>query len=278
MGRNAPLLNEAPHPQVGHSDCRTALQHILAGCVQALEGHRSAAADGDADAVHKMRIELTRLGSALLFFSPILTDRGWSRIASRVGALTSGLGSARDQDVMLQYSSRRRYRGWAQGNLRSVERTRAKRYRKLAANLCSGGYRRLLRDIDQQARRPALPIEDEPHSADVALFAEMRLPEWRSEIEQSGRHLGKLGRKQQHRLRLKCKYYRYVVDSLLELGAGLAFQDLHFRDVAKQLHTLLGDARDLRRFKSTGHGRPPHYRATKKKLLNAAAAALRGRR
>jgi len=107
---NAPLLSAGSHHQIGRTDCGTALRHILADCVQPLKRRRSVAAGDDAVAVRKMRIELTRLTSALLFLSPILMDPEWSRIKSRVRPLHSRLGRARDQDAMLQYSSRRRYR------------------------------------------------------------------------------------------------------------------------------------------------------------------------
>lgn len=277
MEQNAAFADVAPRPQARHTDCGTAFRQIVTGCVQALGRQRSAAAERNADAVHKMRIQLTRLSTALLFFSPIVADPAWRRIASRVRSLNSRLGKARDQDVMVQYSCRRRYRKWAQSNLRSIERARAKRYRKLAAGLGSGSFQRLLHDIDREARRSTRPI-NELCSADVVVFAETRLSEWRSDIERRGRHFERLGQKQQHRLRLKCKHYRYIVDLLLDLGAGLASQDLLFRDVAKRVHALLGDVRDLRRFKDMGRGRPPGYRTKQKKLLNAAANALRSHR
>jgi len=275
MERSPPLRNAVHRSETGRTDCGTALRHILTGCVQTLERQRSAAADGNAVAVHQMRIELTRLTSALLFFSPILTDPEWDSIASRVRSLNSRLGRARDQDVILQYSSRRRYRRWARSSLLSIKRARAKRYRKLGAELCSDDYKRLLRDIDRQTHRLVRPVDDERDTADLALFADTQLLTWRSEIERLGRHLKKLGERQQHCLRLKCKSYRYVVDLLLDLRARLAFPDLLFRENAKQVHALLGDLRDLKQFRNAGHGRPPGYRAKKKKLLNAAAVALR---
>lgn len=190
----------------------------------------------------------------------------------------SRLGWARDQDVLLQYSRRRRYRRWAQSSRRSVKRARDKSYPKLAADLCSDDYRTLLRDIDRLIRQHERPIGGELRSADVTLFAETRLSEWQSEIEKLGRRLKKLGRKQQHRLRLKCKHYRYIIDCLLEFGATLPFQELLFRDVAKQVHAMLGDLRDLKRLKDTGHGRPPGYRAKEKKLLQAEKTAFRSQR
>lgn len=110
MERKGPLLTVTPHPQGEHTDCGTALRHIITRCVQTLDRQRSAAVNGDADAVHAMRVELTRLSSTLLFFSPIVTDPRWRMIESRVRSLNSRIGRARDQDVLLQYSRRRRYR------------------------------------------------------------------------------------------------------------------------------------------------------------------------
>jgi CHAD domain-containing protein len=175
---------------------------------------------------------------------------------------------------MLQYANRRRYRTWARTNLRQIVRARTDGYRELAADLHSARYKRLMRDIDWRITRSRRVSRDEPQFSDVTTFSEARLLEWRDEIERTGRHLRRLGRKQQHRLRLKCKRYRYVVDSLLKLGVGLTLQELQFREAAKQVHATLGDLRDLRRFKSTGDGRPPHYRAKKRKLLKRAESAF----
>ena len=276
MERNAPLKDQRAHLRAGsrNIDCGAAFRRIVKGCIHTIQHCRTAAVAGDADAVHKMRIELTRFHAALLFFSPVLTQGDWRRIRRHAHWLNSRLGKARDQDVLLEYASRRRYRGWARTSFRPIERERAKTYRKLAADLHSARFRRLMRDIDRQINRPRAS-SDGQQSGSVAIFGEARLLEWRDQIERTGRHLRKLGRKRQHRLRLKCKRYRYVVDSLVKLGAGLPPQDLLFREAAKQVHATLGDLRDLRRFKSTGKGRPPRYRARKRKLLKSAESAFR---
>nr|WP_256575955.1 CHAD domain-containing protein [Bradyrhizobium sp. CCGUVB23] len=276
MERNASLLNQTARllAKPDRIDCETAFRCIVKGCIHTMQRCRTAAADGDADAVHKMRIELTRFRAVLLFFSPILTKAGWRRTRRYARWLNSRLGQARDQDVLLQYARRRRYRRWARTSFRPIERERTKSYRKLAVDLHSARYHRLMHDIDRQTHQPQVSSEG-PQSGDVGMFSEARLLEWRDEIERTGRHLQQLGRTRQHRLRLKCKRYRYVVDSLLKLGVGLSLQDLEFRETAKQAHATLGDLRDLRRFKCAGDGRPPRYRAKKRKLLERAESAFR---
>jgi len=65
-------------------DCRSTLQRIVKSCLEAIQGHKAQAAAGQPEAIHGMRIELTRLRAAWLFFSPILKDdTAWTGIYRR---------------------------------------------------------------------------------------------------------------------------------------------------------------------------------------------------
>jgi CHAD domain-containing protein len=76
------------------------------GCVHLIQNNRKAAAATDPEPIHIMRIELTRLRAAVLFFSPMTDDDDWSRIDKKLRWLNSALGKARDQDVTANYARR----------------------------------------------------------------------------------------------------------------------------------------------------------------------------
>jgi CHAD domain-containing protein len=257
--------------------CETAFRHIAKDCIRQILGGRTLAVEGNADAVHKMRIELTRLHAAVLFFTPLVVDDEWPRIRRELRWLNSNLGKARDQDVLIQYARRRRFRSWAKPSYRSIARSKAKSYRKLAGKLHSARYQRFISDLNAWVTQPRLESSQASEFESAERYSEARLLEWRDEIQHAGRHLGDLGRKRQHRLRIRCKRYRYIVDSLLSLGVGLTLQDLLFLEPAKQVHSALGDLRDLRQLRRTGDDLPPRYRARKRKLLEAAERPFRRR-
>ena len=74
-----------------------------------------------------------------------------------------------------------------------------------------------------------------------------------------------LHRNQLHRLRIRCKRYRYVVGALQSLGVTIARQELKFNDIAKRVHAALGDLRDLKRLWRAAQKRPPGFRKSKRK-------------
>jgi hypothetical protein len=83
----------APPPR----DCQTAFQKVATDCVHLIERNRRSAIAADPEAIHAMRVELTRLRAAV-------RELRW---------LNSALGNARDRDVTANYTRRKRYRGWA---------------------------------------------------------------------------------------------------------------------------------------------------------------------
>ena len=95
-------------------DCATAFQKIALDCVAKVRLHHSSACAGDAEAVHQIRVAMTRLRAAVSFFAPITVDAEWQRLKKETAWLNGPLGAARDSDVIVEYASRERYRAWAQ--------------------------------------------------------------------------------------------------------------------------------------------------------------------
>ena len=102
-----------------------------------------------------------------------------------------------------------------------------------------------------------------------------------------GRHLKTLGASRRHRLRIKAKRLRYMLEALTETVALRGRDELHHRHrPAKRLQRALGDMRDLKRFAELASGspqvengkrgkkHPPGYRHRKEKLLGDAHRRL----
>jgi CHAD domain-containing protein len=105
----AELLESAPSAL----DCQAAFQSIAKSCINLIQDHRQAAIAADPEAIHIMRMELTRLRAAVLFFSPMTDNDAWPGINKELRWLNSALGRARDHDVTANYARRKRYRRWA---------------------------------------------------------------------------------------------------------------------------------------------------------------------
>jgi CHAD domain-containing protein len=87
-----------------------------------------------------------------------------------------------------------------------------------------------------------------------------------------------MGGKRRHRLRIKVKRYRYVLEAMGDVCPPAARIKLrHLHKPAKGLQRALGDLRDLQRLRHIGGAsrKPPGYAKRKKQLLAAAHAAWR---
>jgi CHAD domain-containing protein len=248
-------------------DCRTIFQRIAEGCVQVTRTNRDWAAAGDAEAIHVMRIEITRLRAAALFFMSATNDDAWQRIDRQLRWLNSTLGRARDRDVAVDYADRKRYRHWAGHSRRSLLRSQDKAHRRLTKELGSASYSRLTSELDHWISRGPSAGNSQAKPPDwVDTYCDRRLREWRNEISRQGRNIRALRRKPLHQLRIKSKNYRYMVDSLLNLDIPISREDFSFCETAKRVHQALGDLRDLRQLRKAVGRRPPHYRKRKRKL------------
>jgi inorganic triphosphatase YgiF len=94
-------------------DCATAFQKVARGCVASISALLSSACAGDAEAVHQIRVAITRLRAAVSFFAPITVDAEWLRLKKEITWLNAALGAARDSDVMTEYACRKSYQAWA---------------------------------------------------------------------------------------------------------------------------------------------------------------------
>src|SRR5436309_13160366 len=101
-------------PKASTPDCATAFQKIARHCVARVKAHYGGACAGDAEAVHQIRVAFTRFRAAVSFFAPMTADAEWRHLKKEIAWLNASLGAARDSDVMVAYSRRKRYRACVQ--------------------------------------------------------------------------------------------------------------------------------------------------------------------
>lgn len=194
----------------GDMTCEMALRAISRGCVEDLKRHGRAAARGDAEALHGMRIALTRLRTAIRFFAPAVDNVAWRALQQQASWLGRESGMARDIDVALQ---RERRKGAADRTAKPWREQRDRLYERLARALHSARYRQFIAAL---SRRTRLPGDDfsvaDPDRSSAGGFSMRRLKRWRSKLLTKGRKLDRLGTEKLHRLRIRAKRFRYAME------------------------------------------------------------------
>ncbi|MFL6825069.1 MAG: CHAD domain-containing protein, partial [Bradyrhizobium sp.] len=82
--------------------CDTAFRVIARRYLEDLTNNHTATCKGDPGALHRMRIALTHLRTAILFFSPMLADSQQTKITDELKWLNAQLGTVRDLDVAIE--------------------------------------------------------------------------------------------------------------------------------------------------------------------------------
>jgi CHAD domain-containing protein len=159
--------------------CEAALCAIARNCAADLRHHGAAAAKGDGDAVHHIRIALTRLRTAIRFFQPAFDSQAWQSLSADASWLSRQSGPARDIDIALD---RQRRKGAADGTMQPWRKERDRLYRQLQRALRSARYRQF---IDTLTKRFSRPEHDPNAPASAAAFAARRLERWRRKLGQA---------------------------------------------------------------------------------------------
>ena len=271
-------------------DCAAAFQKIALDCVASIKAHHTNACAGDAEAVHQIRVAITRLRAAVAFFAPIVVDAEWLRLKKEIAWLNGSLGAARDSDVVVEYARRKRYPAWAQRMIgEQLEKSQTRDHRRLARCLRSARTQRLLAAMAGWIRRgPWLERYKRSKDAEpLQAYCARELNRWHERLARKGRHLKRGGvppspaADQGQTLPLHVEAFTETVNlwGRSEL--------LHLQRPAKRLQRALGDLRDLERLAGLARGspqaengkrgkkHPPGYPNRREKLLDAAIAAHR---
>ncbi len=272
-------------------DCASAFQKIAFDAVGAIKAHHAGACAGDSEAVHQIRVAITRLRSAVVFFAPVVVDAEWQRLKQEIAWLNGPLGDARDSDVIAEYARRKKYRAWVRAMVgEQFEQRQAQDHRRLARCLRSARTQRLIAGLARWARQGAW-LKHQKRRRDVEAlpsYCTDELNRWHARLVRKGKRLEDLGTERRHRLRIQSKRFRYMIEALTETVPLWSHGKCrHLHRPAKRLQRALGDMRDLERLadlagelQPAGNGkreakRPPGYRRQREKLFSAATAAYR---
>jgi CHAD domain-containing protein len=198
--------------------CDTAFRIVARRHLGDLTANHEATCGGDPVALHQMRIALTRLRTAIWFFSPMVVDTEQAQIKGGLKWLNTQLGAVRDLDVAterLQAADKRRpqaipdHRSWAAKN--------ADGHRHLAQALRSARYRRLVKIASDWIENGPWSIRKgkrakKERACSIAAYSAGKLARWRQKLLKKSRKLPEMDVKKRHRLRLLNKKLCYSIE------------------------------------------------------------------
>jgi CHAD domain-containing protein len=274
-------------PPEATTACGTAFRVAARRCLGDLTANHAATCQGDPEALHEMRIALTRLRTAISFFSPMVADVRRARIRGELKWLNADLGVVRDLDVAIE-----RLKGTGKRRPAIVPRSwkaeRAACHRQLARVLRSARYRRLIHDTSNWIEHgpwsvaKATPAARE-RACPIGAYSAAKLARWQKKLLNKSQELPRMSVKKRHRLRLFNKKLCYATEFFGDLfpGKRLSRQRVALkvlRQAQKSLGQLNDDAkgRSLATAKERDDGRaPPRRRRRERRLVRKATAAYR---
>jgi len=234
--------------------CDTAFRIVARRYLVRLQASRAATCEGDPAALHEMRLALTGLRAAIVFFSPMVDDAIGKRIRHELKWLNSELGAVRDLDVAIaRITAAKPGKPQDLGHFQSWQDKRAEGYHRLAYSLRSARYRRLI-------ERASGWIENGPWCSKagkqaatrravlIAAYGADKLARWEARLLKKSRKLRSMGAKKRHRLRLFNKKLTYSIESFADLFSDRRFSKQpaalkHLRRAQKCLGRLNDDVR-----------------------------------
>jgi CHAD domain-containing protein len=205
--------------------CDTAFRIVARRHLDALGANQEATCNGDPMALHQMRVALTHLRTAIVFFSPMVDDAVRNEIRDELKWLNGELGAVRDLDVAFErIEQHNRKRPEALSAIGAWNEKRAEGHRNLARALRSVRYQWLIEQASawiengpwstkkgkQAAAERAMPI---------GVYIADKFVTWEQKLLKRSRKLRKMGAEKRHRLRLLNKKLTYSIDSFEDLFA-----------------------------------------------------------
>jgi CHAD domain-containing protein len=176
-----------------------------------------------------MRIALTHLRTAILFFSPMVDDAMRDEVRDELKWLNGELGAVRDLDVAVdRMKELKKKRPQILPAVGAWSEKRSEGHRTLSRMLQSVRYQWL---IDQTSgwieNGPWSTKRDKPSETERARpigdYTTDKLLEWEESLLERSRKLRKMGTKRRHRLRLLNKKLTYSIDSFEDLFGDRKF-------------------------------------------------------
>jgi CHAD domain-containing protein len=233
--------------------CDTVFRVVARRYLGDLTANHEATCRGDPGALHQMRIALTRLRTAILFFAPMIDDPMRMRIKGELKWLNGQLGTVRDLDVAMErLEAVNKQRSQPAPYFRSWSEKRADSHRQLARALRSARYRRLIESTSGWVESGPWSIKHGRQAAlerasPIATYSAGKLTGWREKLLKKSRKLQKMGTKKRHRLRLLNKKLSYSIEFFEDLFPDERFSRQqtalkHLRKAQRSLGQLNDDA------------------------------------
>jgi CHAD domain-containing protein len=234
-------------------ECDTAFRVIARRYLRDLIAHHAATCDGEPIALHAMRIALTHLRTAIMFFSPMVADTESAQIAGELKWLNGHLGAVRDLDVAidrLRKSSQRQKQAASPDISWSARRVRS--HRRLARTLQSSRFRQLIKSTSDWIESGPWSVNGgkraiRQRASPIAKYGADKLARWQKKLLKQSRKLADIGTRKRHRLRLLNKRLSYSIESFEDLFADKRFSEhqaalKYLRRAQKSLGQLNDDA------------------------------------
>jgi CHAD domain-containing protein len=271
--------------------CDTAFRVVARRYLADLTANHEATCQGDPAALHQMRIALTHLRTAILFFSPLVADAMQARTRADLKWLNAHLGVLRDLDVAIErLRAIDKRRPQAIAHYRAWTAKRADIHQHLARALRSARYQRLVKNTSEWIERGPWSIRNgkeasRKRASPIATYSLRKLARWQEKLLKKSRKLAKMDAEKRHRLRLLNKKLSYSINSFEDLFPDKSFSRQqaalkYLRTAQRSLGQLNDDARGhslAAALEREGIRAPKQFLSHKreKRLIREAAAAYR---
>jgi len=267
-----------------------AFRRLATGCLAEIAANQHAAGLGEVDAIHRMRVGITRFRAAVSFFAPMCTDNAWPQLKDELRWLNRALGSARDVDVVVENLRHQRFRKLTLDGIDQDLKRRSKATRtRLNKALRSVRFHRFLTSASdwiehgpwtERSDPQAMTLQNQP----IGPFCEQRIARWRKKLIHDGSELADMKEERRHRLRIRAKRLRYMLEMLATVCPDRYLRPFGgMEKPIKRLQRSLGDLGDLKRLRdwtkssvATRSEHLPHgYKRQKSAVLADADRAFR---
>jgi CHAD domain-containing protein len=269
--------------------CDTAFRIVARRSLEDLTANHAATCRADPAALHQMRIALTRLRTAILFFSPMVADSQSRQIRDELKWLNSHLGTVRDIDVAIErLKAIDQEQPQAVPHYRSWDRKHAASHRRLAQVLRSARYKRLIKSTSDWIENGPWSVAEEKQkdrACSIVEYGAGKLARWQQKLLKKCHKLPKMDARKRHRLRLLNKKLTYSTEFFQDLSADETFSAhlaglKYLRQAQRSLGRLNDDAQGhalAAALQREGVRAPIQFLSPKreKRLLQIAATAYR---
>ena len=236
---------------------KAAFQSIASACLQQIVASKPAILRGDPEGVHRMRVGLRRLRTALALFADLAVDARTPAVKRELKWLTGELGPAREFEVFLTRvvaplgKQHTRLSGMRTLSRDLADQREAAVARALAA-VSSRRFRELTGNVagwieTGSWREPRSKLARDRSEQRIEAVARVQLKRRWKKIRKCGGRLAQLDPRARHELRIRAKKLRYATEFYKTVFGGKkqAKRRVAFLSALRQLQECLGELNDI---------------------------------